>query len=151
MSRSFDQFASLLFLLFGAAFLYESMKISDSAYGSSVGPAIFPMGLGIVLILLSIRLFWETRKYVAANGKAQKLDYKRFLMILGGAVLYGLLMEPLGYVLTTFLFLTVGFQVMDRGGWWKSLLIAACFSMGVYYVFVEVLEGTLPGFPDWLF
>ncbi|WP_235420944.1 hypothetical protein [Jeotgalibacillus soli] len=39
--------------------------------------------------------------------------------MLAASVLYVLLLEPLGYVITTFLFLLVGFQVIDRGGWLK--------------------------------
>lgn len=149
MSQTFDRYASLVFFIIGAAFIFESRKISASAYGSSVGPDLFPMGLGIILILLSIRLFYETRFYSTVKAKGQALDYKRFLIILVSAILYALLLETLGYVITTFVFLTIGFQVMEKGGWWKTLAISGGFSYGIYYLFVEVLEGSLPGFPVW--
>jgi putative tricarboxylic transport membrane protein len=149
MSKTFDRYSSLIFLVVGLAFILESRKISDSAYGSNVGPDIFPLGLGILLILLSLRLFYETFHYQAKEGDRRVLDNKSFLIILLSAILYGLFLETVGYVITTFLFLIIGFQVMERGGWWKTLLIAGCFSFGVYYLFVEVLNGTLPGFPAW--
>lgn len=149
MNAVFDRYASLVFLIIGMTFIIESRKISASAYGSSVGPDIFPMGLGIILILLSIRLFFETRRYSTVKAKGQSLDYKRFLIILVSAILYGLLLEPLGYVITTFVFLVIGFQTMEKGGWWKTLVISGGFSYGIYYLFVEVLEGSLPGFPVW--
>lgn len=149
MSQRFDRYSSLVFFIIGMGFVYESGRISASAYGSSVGPDIFPKMLGIILILLSIRLFYETRFYSTVKAKTQALDYKKFIIILVSAVLYGLLLEPLGYVLTTFIFLTIGFQTMEKGGWWKTLLISGGFSYGIYYLFVEVLEGSLPGFPVW--
>lgn len=149
MSQSFDRYASFSFFIIGMAMIFESRKISASAYGSNVGPDMFPMGLGFILILLSIRLFYETRFYATANSKGQALDYKKFFIILLSAILYGLLLEPLGYVLTTFVFLAIGFQVMEKGGWWKTLALSSSFSYGVYYLFVEVLEGSLPGFPVW--
>lgn len=149
MSKTFDRYASLVFLVLGAGFVVESRKISASAYGSSVGPDIFPMFLGIILILISLRLFSETFRYMDFLKNKQVLDYKKFLTILIGAIIYGLLLETIGYVITTFLFLLLGFQVMEKGGWWKSLLISGGFSYGVYYLFVEVLEGSLPGFPVW--
>jgi len=31
-----------------------------------------------------------------------------------------------------------------------SFIISLIASCGVYYVFVEILQGTLPGFPAWL-
>ena len=149
MSKTFDRYTSLLFLIVGLAFVVESRKISESAYGSNVGPDVFPLGLGIILILLSLRLFYETFRYPSQTGKRFNLDYKKFLIILLSAVLYGWFLDIVGYVITTFIFLVIGFQVMERGGWWKTILIASGFSYGVYYLFVEVLNGNLPGFPVW--
>jgi putative tricarboxylic transport membrane protein len=149
MSKTFDRYTSLLFLIVGLAFVVESRKISESAYGSNVGPDVFPLGLGIILILLSLRLFYETFRYPSQTGKRSKLDYNKFLIIFLSAVLYGLFLDKVGYVITTFLFLVIGFQVMEKGRWWKTILIATFFSYGVYYLFVQVLNGNLPGFPEW--
>lgn len=43
MSKTFDRYASLAFLALGAGVVYQSQTISQSAYGSNVGPNIFPM------------------------------------------------------------------------------------------------------------
>lgn len=150
MSKTFDRYASLLFLVVGAAFVIGSLNISSSAYGSNVGPNIFPMGLGGLLVLLSVRLFYETFRYKQEKQKGASLDYKRFGIILAAAVLYVLVLEEIGYVISTFLFLLVGFQTMEKGKWLSSLFISALFSIGIEYLYVEVLDGTLPGLPDWL-
>jgi putative tricarboxylic transport membrane protein len=147
LEKIFDRYAGVIFLLIGTAFIFESRKISSSAYGSNVGPDIFPIGLGILLILLSIRLLFETTKYVGDTEKESKPDYKRFLLILVAAIFYVLLLKPIGYVISTFLFLFFTFRVMERGGWIKMVVIATIFSFGVYYLFVKVLQGSLPGFP----
>lgn len=149
MSKSFDRFASIAFLAIGTAAIVQSRHISDSAYGSNVGPSMFPMGLGILLVLLSIRLFVETLRYAKGQKKSLNLDYKRFLIILVAAILYGFFLEDIGYILSTFLFLLVGFQTMEKGKWISSLLISGVFSGGVYYVYVKILQGTLPGWPVW--
>ncbi|WNS80558.1 tripartite tricarboxylate transporter TctB family protein [Domibacillus sp. DTU_2020_1001157_1_SI_ALB_TIR_016] len=147
MSRTFDRYASIIFLLIGVFFITESRKIAATSYGSNVGPDIFPIGLGILLILLSIKLFTEAVKNKQESRGGEKPDYKRFFIIFAAAILYIVLLEPLGYVITTFLFLLIGFQVLERGGWLKSIVIAAAFSFGVYYIFVGLLQGSLPGFP----
>ncbi|MFC5604243.1 tripartite tricarboxylate transporter TctB family protein [Sporosarcina koreensis] len=147
MSKTFDRYASIAFLLIGLLFVIESMKIASSAYGSTVGPKIFPLGLGIILILLSLRLLYETFKYKTEAASAEKLQYKKFLIILVGAALYAFLLEKIGYVISTFLFLLIAFQTMERGRIVQSLIIAAVFSFGVYYFFAEFLGGSLPGFP----
>lgn len=147
MNKKFDRFAGIGFLLIGIIFLVESQNISDSAYGSSVGPKIFPMWLGIILMLLSIRLIYETFKYKTEETGTEKLQYKKFIIIFVSALLYAFLLEKIGYVITTFLFLLVAFQTVESGKIIFSVIISAMFSVGVYYLFSELLGGSLPGFP----
>ncbi|WP_313893401.1 tripartite tricarboxylate transporter TctB family protein [Psychrobacillus sp.] len=147
MTKKFDQFAGVAFLLIGLLFLIESQKISDSAYGSSVGPKIFPMWLGIILMGLSIRLLYETFKYKKEGSEKEQLQYKKFFIIFGSALLYAFFLEKIGYIVSTFAFLLVAFQTVERGKIINSVLIAAVFSFGVYYLFAGLLGGSLPGFP----
>jgi putative tricarboxylic transport membrane protein len=147
MSKTFDRYSSIAFLLIGLLFVIESQKISDSAYGSSVGPKIFPMWLGVILILLSLRLLYETFKYKTETAAGMKLQYKKFIIIIVSAVLYAFLLEKVGYVISTFLFLLISFQTMERGRLLPTFLIAAGFSFGIYYLFAKLLGGSLPGFP----
>lgn len=147
MSKTFDRFAGIIFLLIGLLFVIESQRISESSYGSEVGPDIFPIGLGSILILLSARLLYETFRYEAVTKNEESIKYKKFFIIFFSAVLYAALLEPLGYVITTFLFLVTAFQTMERGKWLQTLVIASAFSFGVFYLFAEFLGGSLPGFP----
>ncbi|MET3287645.1 tripartite tricarboxylate transporter TctB family protein [Brevibacillus fluminis] len=150
MSKTFDRYASLAFLAIGILFVVGSRSISASAYGSEVGPDIFPLGLGSLLVLLSLRLFYETFRYRNVQKEKGTLDYKRFLIILVAAIFYALLLEEIGYIISTFLFLTIGFQTMQKGKWLSTLLIAGAFSIGIYLIYVKLLEGSLPGLPGWL-
>lgn len=147
MNKKFDRVAGIAFLLFGILFFIESQKISDSAYGSSVGPKIFPMGLGIILTALSIRLLYETFKYKAEDTEKEKLQYKKFFIIFGSAILYAFFLEKIGYVVSTFLFLLITFQTLERGKIVYSIIISTVFSVSVYYMFSGLLGGSLPGFP----
>ncbi|MBP1930944.1 tripartite tricarboxylate transporter TctB family protein [Ammoniphilus resinae] len=150
MNKTFDRYASIAFLAIGILFIIESRKITASAYGSEVGPNIFPLGLGLVLVVLSLRLLYETFKYQQTEKRRSSLDYKRFGIIFVAAFVYCYFLEDIGYVLSTFLFLLIGFQTMQQGKIWSSILISGGFSFGVYYLFVEVLKGSLPGLPTWL-
>jgi putative tricarboxylic transport membrane protein len=150
VNKTFDRYGAVAFLAIGSLFMIESRKISVSSYGSNVGSDIFPFYLGLILLLLSIRLFYETYRYPKDSTEKEQLDYKRFLIIFGSAVLYAYFLEDIGYVISTFVFLMIGFQTMNRGKLWASVLISAIFTFVVYFVFVEVLKGSLPGFPSWL-
>ncbi|MEH6941564.1 tripartite tricarboxylate transporter TctB family protein [Bacillus sp. JJ722] len=151
MILSFDRVAAVLLSCVGILFMVGSKQLSTSSYGSEVGPDIFPFWLGAILTLLSIKLFFEALKDGRNKEKeAGQLDIKSFGMIFTLALLYILVLEYIGYVITTFLFLFISFQIMDKGKWVTSLIIAGCFSGAVYYLYVEVLKGTLPGWPIWL-
>ena len=149
MSLKFDRIASVAFLVVGLLFIIGSKHFASSSYGSVVGPDIFPFILGIILVLLSIRLFYETFTSGGDQETKEHLQYKPFLIILVSTLVYILTLESVGYVITTFLFLFVCFQTMERSKWISSLIISACFSGIVYFLFVEVLKGTLPGWPIW--
>jgi putative tricarboxylic transport membrane protein len=150
MNTTFDRYAGIAFFAIGLAFVIGSLGISTSAYGSNVGANIFPMILGSFLSLMSIRLIYETIRKQREEKRKENLDYRRFGIIFISAVLYAYFLEDIGFVISTFLFLMIGFQTMQKGRVWVSLLIAACFSYGVYYLYVHVLDGSLPGFPTWL-
>jgi putative tricarboxylic transport membrane protein len=150
MNTTFDRYAGIAFFAIGVAFVFGSRSISTSAYGSNVGANIFPMILGSFLALMSARLIYDSfRKKQLEKGR-EKLDYKRFGIIFIAACLYAYFLEDIGFVISTFLFLMIGFQTMEKGRVWISALIAGGFSYGVYYLYVHVLDGSLPGFPAWL-
>ncbi|MEK0291688.1 tripartite tricarboxylate transporter TctB family protein [Caldifermentibacillus hisashii] len=146
MNKKFDRIAGTVFLLIGLFFLTESQKLMGSAYGSQVGPEAFPAGLGILLIILSFRLLYETFKYKDSRSQKEKFEYKRFVLIFISAIIYIFLLEKIGYIISTFIFLIITFQIMERGKWLYSMLISAAFSFGVYFLYVELLGGVLPRF-----
>lgn len=153
MNLTFDRVGSIFFALIGALFIAESRNISTSAYGSEVGPNLFPLGLGIILIVLSLRLLWETfqkGKHAANADSSEPIQYKRFLYMLVATLLYVTFLEGIGYVIATFLFLLITFKVMGSTSMLKSGLISLFFSLGVYLLYVYLLKGTLPGLPSWL-
>ena len=114
MNKLFDTMAGSAFLILGLFFIVGSMGITQSSYGSSVGPNVFPFGLGAILVLLSVIVIAQARRF-AGPAKAKKArDYKRFMLVLAATIAYVFLFEPLGYVISTFLYLVFVFQAMER-------------------------------------
>jgi putative tricarboxylic transport membrane protein len=147
-NKTFDTIAGCVFLIVGVFFIAASMGISKSSYGSNVGPNIFPLGLGAILVFLSLIVIYKAKGSQASPQEKARRDYKRFALILAATFAYILLFEPLGYVISTFLYLTVVFQVMERKKLLHAILIAAFFSLAVYVVYVVVLQGALPPLPE---
>lgn len=148
MVKPFDKISGIVFLVISLLFITGSLQISGSAYGSAVGPKTYPLILGILLFLLSLRLIYDSFKKnpeMQQEEKSQR-NYKNLAIILFSAILYICLLEIIGFILSTFLFLLVAFQVMEKGKIMSSIIIAAVFSIGVYLMYVNLLGGTLPKF-----
>jgi putative tricarboxylic transport membrane protein len=150
VNKTFDRFTAITFTIIGVFFMVGSRQITQNSYGSNVGSDIFPFGLGLLFTLLSIRLFYETFRMKDGNKDKVKLQYNKFLIILSATILYALLLEPLGYMISTFLFLIIGFQTMEKGKVWSSVLLSALISAGVYFLYVEIMNGSLPALPEWI-
>jgi putative tricarboxylic transport membrane protein len=150
VNKTFDRYAGIIFLAVAAFFITESKGISTNSYGSTVGPNIFPLGIGLLLGIMSIRLVYETFRYQNEVKEVVKLEYKRFAILLTASIVYCLFLEEIGYAIGTFLFLLIGFQTMKKGKLLSSLLISATFSIGVFYIFNELLNVPLPSSSNWL-
>lgn len=149
MNKTFDTIAGCVFLVVGAFFAVGSLGISRSSYGSTVGPNVFPFGLGVALILLALIVIWQARRYPERTKEKAASDFRRFGLLFAATVVYVFVFESLGYIVSTFLYLILVFQVMERKRLFVSIGIAAFFSVSVYYVYVVVFQGTLPPFPEW--
>jgi putative tricarboxylic transport membrane protein len=80
---------------------------------------------------------------VPADGKSQSNRRKLFVavaMLFAGA----LLLEPLGFMLSTFLFLSIGFVVMGSASWRGALPAAALASICLWLFFTKLLGVGLP-------
>jgi len=149
VKEMFDRYASIIFIILGVVLYFHSQTFATFSTGGSIGPKELPLFLAVALIIASvINLVAAIRsKSAEIKEKAKGLEYKKFLIIVGMLFLYVVLLEPLGYVISTFLFLMAGFQTMEKGGYLKSVIIAAVFAGGIYYLYVDVALGTLPGLP----
>lgn len=142
----FDRCASIVFIALGVALFFYSQTLTSSFTGTSIGPKEMPLFLAVALVITAvINLVAALR--VKSPREKKGLDYWKFLVMVGLLLLYVLLLEPLGYVISTFLFLMAAFQTMERGGYLKSALIAGAFSGGIYLLYVRVALGVLPGLP----
>jgi len=145
----FDRYASIIFIALGISVFFYSRTLTTYSTGGYIGPKELPLFLSVALVITGvINLVVAIRsKSAEKNDNVKRLGYKKFFILVGILFLYVVLLEPLGYVISTFLFLMGGFQTMEKGGYWKSAIIAAAFAGGVYYFYVNVALGSLPGMP----
>ena len=148
----FDRIFNLFLVALGGALYWHSATMTTELSGGNIGPDVLPKLLALALVVTaSLNLVTVMRKQGAGGDKgANEYDggaHRKFLVLVGLLVAYALLLEPLGYVISTFLFLFAAIQAMERGHFVKSAIIAGGFAGGVYLLYVKVALGSLPPLP----
>lgn len=127
-------------------------QVMESPMASGMGPEYFPytmtIALGIFSLILLIRssLLWLKKLREGENLRptALFLNLRRFLFMLVNFFLYYLLMDIIGFELSTFLFLVVGALFLGARKWWQIALFASILDLSVTYSFRWVLGVVLP-------
>ncbi len=145
----FDRVFSLILIALGGLLYWHSGTMTTSLTSGNIGPEVLPRLLAAALVVTAgLNLVIALRARPAADASSgEGLAYGKFGVLVALLVAYAFLLEPLGYVVSTFLFLLAGFQTMQRGQWLKSVAISAAFAGGVYGLYVKVALGTLPPLP----
>ena len=113
------------------------------------GSGFLPFWLGVLLALLAMILLgtaWR-REATGKDGKPPFPGVKALIAIgsvLGGLVAYIILLEVLGFLMDTFLYVAFLMGVVEREKWLMTLLVAGFTTAGLYIIFQILLGITLP-------
>ena len=93
-----DFWAGLMFLAFGLGFAWAAQNYQ---MGTSVrmGPAYFPTVLGGLLAILGLVIF--VKSFVTGGPAVARFYLKPLILVLGGVVIFALLLRPLGLIIAT--------------------------------------------------
>ncbi len=111
---------------------------------------LFSMITGVILGGLSLLLMAESmfRPARARNDSetvwSKDTQWRRLLLTLAALVAYTLLLTTLGFLLTTFLFMTFLFRVIEPQRWSLSVLSGAASSLCGWMIFEAWLQCQLP-------
>jgi putative tricarboxylic transport membrane protein len=109
------------------------------------GPGFFPFGLAIALILLSLVLvFKHWKKDASPPPFWPERTWLRPLLGVAILVFYALVVDVIGFILTTFLFLVIWMWVIERLRWRTILSISVGTTVALYLIFNLFLEVPLP-------
>ncbi len=158
-----DRLAAAVALVFSLIYLGLALRIPPSPFAAAiVGPRVLPVTIGMVLVAASLALLIQAlRKEVptpvvqdeetgaaeALEASAIPVDPVRLGVVILILVAYLFLFVPLGYVISTFLFILSMTMYLDRRHWVRNLVYAVVFPLVVYLLFTEVLEVLLPRGP----
>jgi putative tricarboxylic transport membrane protein len=139
---------ALFFIVVGLVFaLYAgSVDIGD---WSEPGPGFLPFyggltTIGLALLLVAGNLLGRSTDSPAAPFFPENDSWKRVARTLLALVAYNLLLQPLGFVTITFLFVAFLVKTIFPESWTRSLTTAALSTICAHVVFVKLLEINFP-------
>ena len=141
---------SLLFLLLGLIYTTATLLLPDASVGRPFEPKIFPLMLGIAMIVLSLGLLarevrTEEEKSQSAEPFYREAGFTKILLTCLFSVIYALVFDKIGYVLSTVLFLELELLLFNGPKNWKiNTTVAFAFSLFIYIVFSKLLGVYLP-------
>ena len=142
--EKWDRLTGLILLIIGVVGAWSSAQLK---MGSFRHPCVgfLPFGLSIILIILSLALIISQWK--KGTSSTPFWSHRSWLRPLLGVVilgLYALVIEKLGFPLTTLIFLLVWLGVIERIHWLKMVSVSIGVTLALYLIFSVFLEVPVP-------
>lgn len=145
---------SLLFITIAIVILLYSLinhyTTKDLQWGLS--PYLFPLLVSVFMISISISLFVEgikdekLRKKEEINKveKKEKVYWKEVIFVIFISLVYYLVMDIIGFIFSTTLFLVILFVFLGERRKWILVLISLSTTAIIYFIFSVLLHVMLP-------
>lgn len=136
--------AAVLAILFAFIFFMNSFKLPPEA-------AKLPRILMAVIVLLSLGVIWEayrkSEKAEEPGGDAEasgEINHVRAFIFAAMVAVYIFVMKPIGYFIITPIYIIATYMFLKATKLRNMILIAAGFTIFVYFVFVVFLKLPIP-------
>jgi putative tricarboxylic transport membrane protein len=144
--KTIDTFSSLFLILLGILFSVGSFRLGIGAVNAP-GPGLIPLGTGALLILFSLATIVEARLGKRVEEKDPLFKGKRWgvaLSVLIALFAYVLVLDILGFMITTFLTMTILFKISEKQKWKTALGVSGLTTASAYFLFDYLLKCSFP-------
>ncbi len=125
--------AGLVWAAIGLAAIFIA---GDYAFGTIVrmGPGFVPIALGVLLVGLGLVAAWQGR---LAERIKLDLRFRPFAIIMGGIIVWVLLVDRAGFVISTFALVAIVSQAEREITMLETVLLAAGVTLVGYLIFIR--------------
>jgi len=151
--------SSILVTALGFLYTLSALTLPAASIGRPNEPKIFPAMLGFALLIMGAALIIKEIKNRPTTKEERENQKIRFgtserqiaLTLLNGLV-YALLFNPAGYVISTIIFLMSELFIFDGFKVWKKALVISVLFTAIAYIIFDILLGIyLPKSPLGIF
>jgi len=142
--------AGILAFALGVTYSIQAYMLPLATVGSPTAPKVFPLILGIAMTLLGLNMtIQEIKKGGLRQEKASKDENVKAIIYTSLiCLLYAIIYNKLGYVISTFIFLELILALFNGKEKWKvNTIVSLAFSIVVYLIFTKLFGVMLPYMP----
>ena len=143
-----DRISSLVGLVLSVSICIESFRLPIGiGTWRYPGPGFFPFGAGIIMGCLCLGLYLKAARTRLGKGEESwyvEARWKKLILILAILLSYALILDRLGYVISTFLMLFFLFRFVEVQRWPITIAGSLIVSLASYGVFDKWLKMQLP-------
>ena len=141
----YDRISTLFLVGLAIAVSLESIRIGPGSL-SNPGPGLIPLGCGLVLGILSLVGFFRT--FVRSSSERRREDAVklggRTISALVSMVAFGFLINSLGFLIVTFLWMGFVCRWIARMGWKGTIFTSVVTPFCTWLLFEYFLEIRFP-------
>ena len=137
----------------GGIYLISTFNLPQQTMGDPTGPKAFPFIVAILLLFLGILVLvkeFRTSKELKSmlsfqlDAEGKKVLIRIVITSIAG-IIYGFLLDPLGYLISTAVFmLGLMFLINTFAKWKQNIMVSISFSLVTYIGFATLLHLSLP-------
>ena len=146
-----DRWIGVVLLALSVAYMAGAWALPRFQMTTVIDAWVFPMAVGLVLAALSLVLILRPGGRAGTGSQAAAFELPeqvgRPVLVLLALVAYALLLDPLGFILSTSLFFLATSAILGWRRWLVAAAVAVGSSVAVYAVFTRLLAIPLPPGP----
>ncbi|WP_291480357.1 tripartite tricarboxylate transporter TctB family protein [Corynebacterium sp.] len=136
-----DRIIAGLIVALGAFLLVQAFGFPEPGQPEDPGTAALPRLIGAALVVLGIMLVFNSEKNTFLPDAGSRV---RTILIVVAGVAYTFALTPLGFTLSTLIFMVIGLLIMGVRSIVRLVLVPVVVSVAVYYLFTDALGVYLP-------
>jgi len=136
---------AIFFLAFSVFYFFNvfSIKKMPGSQFEVMSASSFPFYIGVAGIIISIVIlvlsFKEKDKDILSMDYIKSLDFKTTLYFVAAMIFYGFTIRSLGFIISTMIFLAIGFVLLKEKNIKRIFLISVGVSVGFYLILNNLL------------
>ena len=147
--RSQKDFVSGLMFVAIGIFFASIATTYNMGTAAKMGPGYFPFWLGVLMAIIGAIITMQSMRPKKEKDSIAKWDWPSLLWVLGSVVLFGLILKPMGLIVSLILLVFISALASHEFHWKGTVINAVILNVIAYVAFVWGLSlqfDVLPAF-----